>query len=258
MPTVEELYTYLNQIAPFESAMSFDNVGVLVGDRQTRSELVLVALDATAAVLREAAQKEISVVITHHPVIFHPLKALETDSSPYLAARYGITVLSAHTNLDVAPGGVNDTLAEAAGVRPEKRFPEDCALVGCLEKSLDCESLARQLCENLQLSGLRYTDPGAVVSRVLVACGAGGSSVSLARKEGADAILTGEIKHHEILYANDHGIAVFDIGHFGSEKLIVPRLIRLLGERFPDTAFLRSETDDDGIFYRDGRSSYGT
>ena len=256
MVSAKEIYDYLDTIAPFDTAMDFDNAGLLVGDEQTVSNKVLVALDATSAVIREAARLNASIVITHHPIIFDPLRVLDSRSAPYLAALYGITVVSAHTNLDIAVGGVNDTLAEAIGVIPCQRFDKDCALLGELEKEMTCRALAAHLKERLRLPGLRYADMGVSlgnkewpIRRVLVSCGAGGSNVPLAIKCGARAIVTGEIKHHQILLAQDYDIAVLDLGHFGSEDCIIPKLVRQLRERFNGTEFLQAETDTDGIRY---------
>ena len=249
MVRARELYDYLNDIAPFDTAMSFDNVGLLIGDEKTVSDKVLIALDATRAVVEEAVRVGAKIVVTHHPVIFEPLKTLSSRSVPYLAAQQGVTILSAHTNLDVAAGGVNDTLAAAVGVTQRQRFDEDCALLGELDDYASCRELAEHLRETLHLKGLRYTDIGRDIRDILVSCGAGGGNISLAIRHGADAIVTGEIKHHQILMAQENDIAVFDLGHFGSEDCIVPKLAAQLRERFSTTEFLQAETDTDGVLY---------
>lgn len=249
MAGVKEIYDYINSFAPFDSAMGFDNVGILVGDKNAGSKKVVVALDATADVLKEAYELGARIVVSHHPVIFHALKQLDSKSAPFLAAKYGITVISAHTNLDIASGGVNDSLAETAGVIIDERFPEECALLGHLENRMTCREFAESVKKSLGLAGLRFTDNGRSIQKILVACGAGGDSVVLADELGADAVLTGEIKHNYIMYANDNRIAVFDAGHFGSEGLIIPKLLNKLSERFPDTEFIRATSDTDGIIY---------
>ena len=249
MTGVRELYEYINSFAPFDTAMSFDNVGILVGDKNARSEKVVLALDATAEVLREAYEAGAKIVVTHHPVIFNAIKSLDCESAPFLAAKYGITVLSAHTNLDIAEGGVNDSLAEAAGIVPDEKIAGECAISGHLEKGMSCREFAESLKNRLGLSGLRFTDNGRSIKKIMVACGAGGDSVVFAGEVGADAILTGEIKHHHILFANDRKIAVFDLGHFGSEGLIIPKLMDMLSRRFPDTEFIRAAADTDGMIY---------
>ena len=249
MISAQQIYDFINGFAPFDTAMSFDNVGILIGSGSEVSERVILALDLTRGVIDEAVKKNAGIIITHHPVIFSPLRHLDTESIPYLAAKNGITVISAHTNLDIAAGGVNDTLAAAAGVETEERFPDDCALTGRLSGPLTCAELASSLCKRLSLAGLRYTDNGRKIERAVVSCGAGGEGVIIAKEKGADAIITGEIKHHLIEFANDNGIAVFDLGHFGSEKLIIPVLTEKLRAAFPSCEFIHSENDTDGIQY---------
>lgn len=249
MICAKEIYEAINEFAPFETAMGFDNAGLLVGSEECSAETVLLALDATKKVLEEAVSKKASIIVTHHPVIFDPLRQLLADSIPYLAAKYGITIISAHTNLDIARGGVNDSLAAALEVQSEAVFDEDCALVGTLEHPFSCRELAGEIKNRLHLKGLRYSDSNRQLRRVLVSCGAGGGNVFLAEKLHADAIITGEIKHHLIHEAAEHGMAVFDLGHFQSEDLIIPLLVKKLQEAFPGTAFLQAEADSDGMEY---------
>ena len=160
MTSVKEIYEYINSFAPFDTAMSFDNVGILVGDKNAQGDNILVALDATRAVIDEAVRKNIGIIVTHHPVIFHPIRSLSSDSIPYLAAKYGISIISAHTNLDTAENGVNDTLAVSSGVNIQKRFTEDCTLIGELEKEVGCREFAESMKNSLGLKGLRFTDTG--------------------------------------------------------------------------------------------------
>ena len=248
MVTAKQIYDYIDGIAPFDTAMSFDNVGILTGSQDTETSLVLVALDATAAVIEEAAQKGAGIIVTHHPVIFHPLRTLCCDNPAYLAAKHGITIISAHTNLDISRNGVNATLSHRVGLQEEKRFEEHCAILGTVSGYDSAEDYALYIKENMKLPGLRYTDRGSC-KRVLVSCGAGGDNVELAASLGADTLVTGEIKHSHIMYANDHNISVIDLGHFGSESMIIPIVTALLTVKFPGARFTRAESDTDGVKY---------
>ena len=248
MVTAKQIYDYIDSIAPFETAMSFDNVGILTGSGNAEAELVLVALDATNAVIEEAAGKGAGIIVTHHPVIFDPLRSLGCDNPVYLAAKYGITIISAHTNLDISRNGVNATLSHRVGVQEIQRFDEHCAILGTVSGYDSAKDYAQYIKDTMRLPGLRYTDRGRC-ERVLVACGAGGGNVELAASVGADTIVTGEIKHNYIIDANSCGTAVFDLGHYGSEKHIVPKLKALLEERFLGTEFIRSSADMDGMMY---------
>lgn len=116
MTTVRDVYNAIDAIAPFSSALDWDNCGLLVGDPSRPVEKVLAALDVTPEVVAEAVRSGAQLIISHHPVIFHPLKALTPGQPAFLAAAAGVAVISAHTNYDMAPAGVNKALADALGL----------------------------------------------------------------------------------------------------------------------------------------------
>ena len=108
MSTVRDFYNFLDEIAPFAAQEGWDNSGFLVGDGSRRAEKVLVALDATEPVLDEACRIGAELIITHHPVIFGSLKELHPENIAFLAAERGVAVISSHTSLDIADGGVHE------------------------------------------------------------------------------------------------------------------------------------------------------
>ena len=116
MPTIREIYQYMNEIAPFDTAMDFDNAGFLVGDEGAEVTAALVALDITAQSVAQAQKLGAQLIVSHHPVIFNPMKRLMSASVPYLLAKAGVGAICAHTNLDMAKGGVNDCLADTLGL----------------------------------------------------------------------------------------------------------------------------------------------
>lgn len=249
MIAAREIMNYINEIAPFSTAMSFDNSGLLIGDTEQTSETVLLALDVTSEVIEEAVDSGAKIIISHHPVIFNPLKSIEKNSIPYLVVKNDITVISAHTNLDIAEAGVNNTLADYVGVVSENGTDSECLLIGELEKEISSEEFAYRIKSALSCRGLRYSKRNGTIKRVGISCGAGGSNIFAAESAGAEAFVTGEIKHHEILFANEKNIAVFDIGHFRSEDMIIPELALILGEKFTDTVFKQAEGDKDKMIY---------
>lgn len=248
MITAGEIYDYLNLIAPFENAMSFDNVGLLIGGREAQSETVLLALDITNEIIREAVSKNCHIIITHHPIIFHALKNISFDHLCYSLIQNQITVISAHTNLDLAKGGVNDTLAEKIGILSENGTDEDCLLIGSI-LSINSEELAEKIKIHLNLHGLRYTKRKGMIQKVAVSCGAGGNNILKAKAMGAEAFITGEIKHHEILYACENNIAVYDLGHFASEDLIIKKLAEQLSGNFHHAIFEQAQNDKENYQY---------
>ncbi len=250
MISAGEIYDYIDSIAPFSTAMDFDNVGLLIGSRECTSEIVLLSLDLTGEVINEAAEKGAGIVVTHHPVIFSPLKKLSSDSIQYKAVSRGLTVICAHTNLDIAPGGVNDSLAAAIGVISESGTDEDCFLVGEIEKCCTAPELADRIIDKLHCKGIRFTDKNGDISRIAVACGAGGGSIFAAAKAGADAFVTGEIKHHELIFAHENNIAVFDLGHFCSEDHMIDKLKDKLSSRFDKAVFEKAGSDREYTVFR--------
>ena len=142
MPSLTELASYLESIAPAQIAESWDNVGVLVRCAQEVTG-VLCALDITPATVREARAVGCNVIVSHHPVIFRPLKELCQDDVPALLVREGVSAVCMHTNLDKAQGGVNDVLAQALGLRDTEPFAGGIGRVGALPETMEAAAFAQ-------------------------------------------------------------------------------------------------------------------
>lgn len=251
MTTVKQLLDWFERFAPVASAMDFDNVGLLVGDESTAVSRALLALDITAAVAEEAAALGCELIISHHPVIFNPLRRMNARDVPYLLAQHGIAAVCMHTNLDVSEQfGVNTCLAEALGLQSVRKSQKGtCLFIGELPWEMAAASFARHAKEALGCEGLRYTEVKSAVKTVAVASGAGGSDIFAAAEEGADALVTGEIKHHEINAANALGVNIVDAGHFKSEDVVILPLKQRLETAFPDILFTKSQTYGDKMKY---------
>lgn len=251
MAKVKDITDFFEGFAPVCTAMEFDNVGLLAGDKNADISKVLLTLDITAEVVEEAARNGCELIISHHPVIFRPLKRLDAKSAAYQLAKHGIAAVCMHTNLDVSPEfGVNTCLAEAIGVKDLRRSDlGECLFIGELEKESDILSFAKHVKEALGCEGLRYTDLNPRVKTVAVASGAGGSGIIAAAEEGADVLVTGEIKHHDINEANALGVNIIDTGHFKSEDVVILPLKKRLEEAFSDIIFTKSQVYGDKIKY---------
>ena len=236
---MNEILRFAEELAPFDTAAEWDNVGLLVGSPDAEVQRVLLALDITPAVVEEAREKGAGLIVSHHPVIFAPLRALSPDSAEYLLAKYDIAALCLHTDLDRAQKGVNTALGEALGLKNAVLYPDDFLLVGDAAQPCSAEDFAAYIKERLQAPSVRFTDGS--VSRVAVSSGGGGEGVELAQKYGFDAFVTGELKHHQYLWAVQHGIAAFDAGHFSTENVVIAPLKKLLAGRFPETEFMISQ-----------------
>lgn len=249
MTTVKNIYDFLNDFAPFDTAMNYDNVGLLVGDMNIQVKNVLLALDITKDVVDEAAKNKVDMIISHHPVIFKPLKSISFRGVHYNLIKNNIAALCAHTNLDIAHKGVNYQLANAIGVE-EFMFLSDFGIIGDCKQTFDnVMDFAIYIKKSLNAEGVRFTDIKKTISKVAVCCGSGGNFVYDAAKYGADVLVTGEIKHNQILDANEMGIAVVDAGHFKTEDVVVEPLKIFLEKRFPEVTFKKSEVCSDKIKY---------
>lgn len=246
MVKAKDIYRYLDQIAPFELQMDFDNAGFLVGDREAEVGRVMVALDVTLDVVGEARRKKCQLVVTHHPLIFHPLKAV-TPADPTQAVvaelvRRNIGLICAHTNLDLAPGGVNDVLMDVLEIKTKGILEQmgdrdglgDYGLGrwGELPQAMEPKAFAAHVKKALGTRAVRAVPGTRPVKRVAVCGGAGGDMVELAARLGMDAYVTADVKHHEFLAAQALGITLLDAGHYATENPMVGVLAQKL-----DTAF---------------------
>ena len=237
MITGNEIFTYLCELAPLEKQMSFDNSGFLIGRKEKMIRNVILALDVTEAVVDEAIDNGADMIISHHPVIFHPLKAL-TDSKLIKLAANDITVISMHTNLDIAEGGVNDVLLSLLEAEFVENLDKDnCGRVGILPKETALSDFLRLCRSRLPANGLRYYDAGRAVKKIAVLGGSGADALEDAAEKGCDTFLTADVKYHEFLAAQELGINLIDGDHFGTEQPVIPMLFEKLSARYPDVHF---------------------
>lgn len=186
------------------------------------------------------------LIVSHHPVIFHPLRSLPPDSAPYLLAQYGVAAICAHTNLDMAQGGVNTCLAERLrlkNVRMLKEYehsglPE--GLVGETDRPYTPAAFAAFVKEVLGCDGLKYVDGGREIATVGLCGGAGADLTPDAAACGAQAMVTADTKHNQLLDAADMGITLVDAGHFFTEDVAVLPLLERLKSSFPEVKMAKS------------------
>lgn len=237
--TIQEIFNYLNTRAPMDTAEGWDNPGMLVGDPRREVTRVLVALDATAGAVDTAEAVCADLIVTHHPVIFAPLKRLTADSIPYRLAAAGIDLIAAHTNLDKAEGGVNDTLAARLGLTDVTVAADEYTRIGTLTEPMSARDFAAHVAGVLD-TAVRYSGDKEV--RTVAVCGGSGGDFMLRCIGAADAYVTGEVRHHEWLAAAGH-VNVIEAGHYATEVPVVDTLCTWLTETFPDLTV---------IPYRDG------
>lgn len=229
--TVGAIFDYLDERAPFATAEEWDNAGLLAGNRDMPVQRILVTLDITPAAVEAAAQAGAQLIVSHHPVIFSPLRALERESAPWLLARRDIAAICAHTNLDMAAGGVNDALAALLGLTAVHTAADGLCRIGRLETPLSPRALAERTAQRLH-TAVRMHAGNRPVRTVCVCGGAGGDCV-LPLAAQADALLTGEVRHHEWLEGARSGATVIEAGHYATEAPVTTVLAAWLRERFP-------------------------
>lgn len=226
--TVAQIMALIDQIAPFELAEEWDNVGLLAGRPDARVDTVLCALDMSMDVLSEARRRGAQLVVTHHPILFRGRKNLnETDGEGRLLCelvRSGVAMIAAHTNFDNANPGVNDALAAALGLTDIQAL-ENGMRVGT-PAQVSFNQFADHAEKTLGGPVRRYGDPGRRIRRVAVLGGAGEDYAKLAIAAGADAYLTGEMAYHKALDAVDNGLCVLEAGHAATEYPAISALRR--------------------------------
>ena len=163
MVTVGDIYNYIDTFAPFHTAMGFDNVGLLVGGKHCPVTSVMVSMDITPKVISEAVSQKAELIISHHPVIFQPLKRLSPTDVPYLLVQNGLCAIAAHTNYDLACGGVNACLAERLQLKQISMLEEyehsglAASLIGQLETAMKPSEFAAYVKTQLECKGLKFT-----------------------------------------------------------------------------------------------------
>jgi len=233
--TVGDVYAALDTLAPFDTAEEWDHVGLQVGDLAAAVTRTLVCLDVTKDAVARARAIGAELIVCHHPPLFEPLHTLLTGTVPYQLAAGGIAVIAAHTNLDRAAGGVNDCLCDALGLSDVAPVADGLGRVGILPAPLSPEAFAKRVGSALH-TAVRLHPGAGEVRRVAAVCGSGGDLLAAVRAEASpDAFVTGEIKHHEWLCAED--TTVIEAGHFATEQVVVRPLTAWLSARLPEIEF---------------------
>lgn len=226
---VEELSRQFDSDFAYSTAMSFDNVGHLIGDKGAQVQSVLLAVDVTHDVIKEVALQNCNVIVTHHPVIFHPLKSIYQGSIAYDLIQKNISVISLHTNLDLAVGGVNDCLAAALNLQQVCQLGEDgLGRVGTLPQPMTAEQLAGYVKQQLHAPCVRFNNGSVPISKIAVGGGACGDLWELAMQMGCDALVSGEAKYNEFVDAQNAGFTLLAAGHYATEWVVLPMLQKYL------------------------------
>ena len=230
---VLDILNFLDKMASVKTAQDFDNVGLLIGDEKKKVKNVYITLDLTRDVLEKAKEEKIDLIITHHPIIFNPLKKILKDDLIYDVIKSDISVISMHTNLDIAEKGVSYFLAKALNLLDIKILENtmEFARVGKLENELDSKDFIKYVSKCLN-GFVRGTITKRKVKNVAVVSGSGYFAIDVAISSNIDALVTGESKHDIFLKAKENDFCFVDASHFKTEHVFCEPILNILNEKF--------------------------
>ena len=257
MATVKDIFEFIGTVAPAYMKESWDNVGLNCGRMDKEVKTILVALDPFEGVCKEAAQVGADLLVTHHALLWNPgfiTDETQQGKNTLFLIERGIPCINAHTNLDCAPGGVNDTLAQVLGlenvqvVNPVGTDAEGREY-GLLRQGTvneqTLETFLQHIKNALGCPGLRYADGGKPVHKVCVGGGACGSELMDAYRAGCDTFVTADVKYNQFWDARDLSMTIIDAGHFYTENPVVKVLADKLTAAFPEIKVMISATHTD-------------
>ncbi len=257
MATVADILDFIESFAPTYMKENWDHVGLNCGHLGAEVKQILVALDPFEAI-DEAVEMGANLLLTHHALLWKPDFITDRDAQgqrTLTLIENRIAHINAHTNLDLAPGGVNDVLAQALSLEDiqvanpisedaEGRsfgllrcgiVPEGCSMdnfLGHVKASLGCE-------------GLRYAAAHDWVYRVAVGGGACAGAMLDAKNAGCDTFVTADVRYNQFRDAFDLGINLIDAGHFHTERPVCQVLANRISEAFPEIQVKVSENQRD-------------
>lgn len=236
-----KIIDFIREYAPEDTALSFDNVGLMCGSLDAETEKVIFCMDFTEEVLEKAVFGGARLVITHHPFIFNPIRSVTEDCPKGVliseAIRNNITVYSAHTNLDFAKNGINDTLIETLGIEEYESDASGFHRFGDLFQEIKFSEFLEFARFSLNVKKPRVVLPvgktqNDLVRRVGVSCGAFDGEYDWIDENDVHVLVTGELKHHEAIELKERGVFVVAAGHYESEQPGVERLAEIVGKEF--------------------------
>lgn len=237
----------LDELAPRRLAESWDNVGLLVGDGRQKINRVMVCLDVPEWVVDEAIEKDVDMIISHHPIIFNGIKRVNTDTATgrklLSLIKNNISLYCMHTNYDIAAGGLNDIFARQLGFSDSSVITETYSegqvmgigRIAELENETTLSMYADNVKTLLGADHIRYAgDPDSAIKKVALLNGSGNKFVCDARFAGADVLVTGDMQYHGILDALEMGLCVIDAGHYATEKIMIKYITEYLYGKFQE------------------------
>ena len=255
MVKVEQIMNEIEKIAPKYLKEDYDNVGLMVGNKENEVKRVLIALDCTNDVIDEAIYNKVDLIITHHPLFFRKPKRIVNEEligeKVIKLIKNDINLYSCHTNLDNARNGINDKVMRLLGfnsaciIEPKDEENTGCGRIAYLDTEITIEDLAKIIKERLKIKNLRIAKSTMKIKKIAVINGSGQDFFEKAREMGADCIITGDTTYHYVSDYKEMGISIIDAGHFGTEYLAFLDSLIFLKDRFSEVKFIKSKKNKD-------------
>ncbi len=258
MKRVKDIIKIMEEFAPINLKEDFDNVGLMVGDKEKEVKKILLSLDCTLEVIEEAKEKDIDLIITHHPLLFRKPSSITTDTLTgkkiIELIKNDISLYSSHTNLDSASGGLNETIVNILGYeskelievnRNARNENEGLGRIIKLDKEISLDDLVKQVKEKLNINALKIVKASEKVKKIAVINGSGSSFFDMAYKKGADCIITGDTTYHFASDYKEMGVSIIDTGHFLSEWIVFLEVINKLKDKLNEVEIIISKNSND-------------
>lgn len=242
MVKLNKILDFLYGFAPVEFAESYDNVGLLVGDKNKDVKKVLITLDADENVVDDAKKSECDLIISHHPLIFTPIKRITEDDSMSKSIikliKNDISLISMHTNFDSVNSGLCDLFLDKIAKTKDRTSIEGDSENGLGRIAQLCEvksllDILNTIKNEFKIDNLKYIgDKEKEIKKIAVCNGGGADFVYKARKLGADLYISGDFKYHHARIAYENGISLIDVPHYNAEIIFCEYLKDLLNKEF--------------------------
>ncbi len=240
-----DIASVIERLAPKQLAYNWDNVGLLCGDEDAPVTKVLLTLDLDIDVVDEAVKEGAQMIIGHHPIMFDPVNRItaQTPEGRLLRAliKNDISYYAAHTNLDVAKGGLNDLLAKKLGLKNVKILEytdgdsEGIGRTGDTEEPVTLGALCAKIKRALGVDYLRYSgDANGIVNHIAINTGGGTALIGAALDAKADVFITGDYKYSQIRQCVENGMKIVDVGHYDTEFIVCELFEQYLSKQFGD------------------------
>ena len=256
---LHEIIKIIETWSPKNFSEDFDNVGLIVGDKNSEIKKALITIDTTETVVDEAIKKKCNLIISFHPIIFHGLKKLTKETyverTVRKAIKNNINIYAIHTNLDNHPMGVNYMISKKIGLKntsfliPSKNHGTGLGMVGHIEKPMEEQDFLISISKKMNSNFIKHSNfTGNQIKKIAVLGGSGSFAIGDALKENANCFITSDLKYHDY-FKSENKILLLDIGHYESEQFTKDVILDFLNKKIPKFASVKSNTITNPVNY---------